>query len=460
MEKISKERMLTDGNVTGTLLRFAVPFLLALLLQTLYGAVDMMIVGQFGTTADQSGVAIGSQIMSLISYMLVGFTTGITVLLGRALGEQDEKKLQKILGNSILLFAAVAVILTAILLLFQDALVAVMQTPAEAVTNTRQYLFFCGIGIVFIVGYNVVRGIMMGLGDSKTPLLCVMIACIMNIGLDLIFVKFLGMGAAGAALATCISQAMGFLFSLAHLMRKGVGFAFAPAQICFDRRQFLSVLKMGGPLAVQNTLIMVSFLAITVITNSMGVVTSASVGVVEKAIEFLIMPSSALGTAISAMVAQNYGAGEHERAKQCLFAGMKVSLIIAVLICGYCYFWSDSITGLFSKDPEVIALAAEYLQPYSLDCLVLVVTYSFNGYFIGYGKSSFTMIHNIISSIFVRIPMVYILCMKLGASLFVLGFVPPVSTCVSAAACLIYWKIFRIPGESAAGEEGSYKKGR
>ena len=439
-----QENVLLEGNMMKTLIRFSFPFLLAMLLQTLYGAADLIIVGRYSATSEVSGVAIGSQVMALITNMIVGFTSGITILLGRYIGAGNKRKLRRILGSSIIFFFILAVVIVVGMFALNDKTVQLMQTPVEAISPAKKYLLVCSVGVFFIMGYNIVRGIMMGLGDSKTPLLCVLIACILNVGGDIILVKYFHLGALGAAIATSISQAASFLFSLFYLYKKGIGFKFKRKNINLLKEETWDILKMGVPLAVQNTLVIFSFLAITAITNRMGVVVSASVGIVEKIMEFIPMPSFALSTAISVVVAQNYGARKYKRTKECMYVGMLITTIIAIFAYISCQFFSENMTGLFSKDMDVVRSAGEYLRGYSLDCIMISLVFSFNGFFIGYGKTNFTMIHSIATSSIVRIPLVYYFCLIAEKPLYILGFACPISTAVSLIICLIYWKNFNI----------------
>ncbi len=440
-----EKNLLTKGNIWKTLICFSFPFLFAMLLQTMYGAADLIIVGRYSVTSEVSGVAIGSQVMTFITNLIVGVTSGITVLLGKYKGAENNKKLRRILGSSIILFSVMALIIITIMHIFNDKIIFLMHTPKEAVEAVKNYLFVCNIGIFFIVGYNIVRGLMMGLGDSKTPLICVIVACILNILIDIILIKHFHMGAFGAAIATCISQAASFIFSLLYLYKKGLGFKFKRKNIVFFKNEAKDIFKMGIPLGIQNCLVILSFLAITAITNRMGVIVSASVGIVEKIMEFLPMPSLALSTAVSVAVAQNYGAKKYERTKKYMFAGMIIMSIISFCAVGVCYLFSENITALFSNDIKVIKSSAEYLKSYSIDCIAIAFVFAFNGFFIGYGKINFTMFHSIFVSFAVRIPLVYYLCLISQKSLYTIGLASPISTFISLIICLIYWKKFKIP---------------
>lgn len=436
---------LLEGSIIKTLIYFTWPFLLAMLLQTMYGTADLIIVGRFSSTSEVAGVAVGSQVMALVTNLIVGFTSGITVLLGKYIGAGDKKKLRRLLGSSIILFFILALVIVVGMFVFNERIIAIMHTPQEAVGAVRNYLLVCNLGVFFIMGYNIVRGILMGLGDSKTPLYCVLIACVLNVAGDIILVKYFHMGALGAAVATSFSQAASFIFSLLYLYKKGVGFKFRRKNINLLKKETIDILKVGIPLAIQNCLVICSFLAITAITNRMGVVVSASVGVVEKIMEFIPMPSFALSTTISVIVAQNYGAKKYERTKECLYVGMGVTVGIAIVAYSCCQIFGEEIAGIFSKDREVIISATEYLKGYSLDCIALGFVCAFNGFFIGYGKASFTMFHSIATSLIVRIPLVYYFCIVIKKSLYVIGFASPISMGVSLIICLIYWKMFRVP---------------
>ena len=305
---------LLNGSVFKSLMLFAIPFMLSNLLQVLYGAADLFVVGHFATTSDVSAVSIGSQTMAMLTNLILRFTTGITVLLGQFFGAKKEKELAATVGSSVVLFTMIAVTISIILFLTNHQIVGLMHTPNDAISATRSYLYICSLGTVFIVGYNAVSAILRGLGDSKTPLLFVAIACVINVIVDFILVDSYQMGAVGAAIATVLAQAGAFIFSLIYLKYKGLGFKFNRQDISFNLPMIAKITKVGLPIGLQSALVGISFLLITVIVNGMGLVASASVGVVEKLIEFLMLPAIALGNAVATMTAQNFGAEQYSRA--------------------------------------------------------------------------------------------------------------------------------------------------
>lgn len=429
---------LTKGKISTTLLKFALPFLFASMLQALYGAADLFVVGRFTGSSSVSAVAIGSQVMQTITGIILGISMGGTVLIGRRLGEKDEAGTAKAIGTLSILFIIFALILTPLMLLLTNYSVSIMHTPIEAVTFTREYIFICTLGIPFIIGYNAVSGIFRGLGDSKTPVYFVLIACIINIIVDFILVGFFNFGAKGAAIATISSQGISFIIALIYMIKKGFKFEINKSHFKLDKDCVKNILIVGLPLAVQDALVNISFLIITAVINTMGLVASASVGVVEKVIVFVMLPPTSFASAVSAMTAQNIGAGETKRAKSVLKYGILYSLIFGVIVAVYCQFNPESITRIFSNDADVIKVAGLYLRSYSIDCIMVSFVFCMNGYFSGIGKSTISLIHSLIATFIFRIPLTYIISGIPGVTLYSLGFAAPISTFVSIIICSGY----------------------
>ena len=435
---MQREFDLTQGSVPKVLLQFAVPYLLANVLQALYGGADLFVVGLFDDSASIAGVAIGSQVMQTITGIILGLTTGVTVLISIATGARNGKEAASIIGSSIWLFSIIGLSLTLLMTIFHSQITGVMHTPSEAVRDTEHYLLICSIGIPFIMGYNVVCGIFRGLGDSKTPLYFVALACVINILLDFILVGMVHLRAAGAAIATVVSQAVSFMAAVYFLYRKGFHFEFTRRHIRLNKYLSMRILTLGAPIALQDALINVSFLLITVIVNQMGVTASASLGVVEKIIVFAMLPPAAISSAVAAMTAQNYGAGETGRMLLCLRSGIGTALIFGVAFCLYSQFSPETFVGIFSNDAAVIAMAAEYLRGYSIDCIMVSFVFCFNSYFSGQGNSWFPMLHSLIATFLFRIPLSWIFSRIDSSSLFLMGFAPPMATIVSLIICFWY----------------------
>lgn len=429
----------TKGNILTSLVRFALPVLAALFLQTMYGAVDMLVVGQFATAADVSAVSTGSWLMQLITSFVVGIAMGTTVLLGRRLGEGKPEEAGKIIGASIVLFTIIGVVITFFMELCAVPVAQIMRTPIEAFDATVLYVRICSAGSVFIVAYNVLGSIFRGIGDSRMPLVTVAIACVFNIAGDFLLVGVFGMATAGAAIATVLAQALSVIISVLIIRRQKLPFTFRRTDIVFDRKRMGSVFRLGLPIAFQDLLVSISFLAITAIVNSLGVIPSAGVGVAEKLCGFIMLVPSAFNQSMSAFVAQNMGAGRMDRAKRALLCGIGMSLVVGVFMAWLSFFHGDLLAGLFARDEAVIAAAADYLKAYAIDCLLVSVMFCVIGYFNGCGKTLFVMLQGIAGAFGVRIPVSLIMSRIKPVSLFKVGLATPCSSVVQIILCVGYF---------------------
>lgn len=429
---------LTEGNIWGTILRFSMPFLLANLLQALYGASDLFMVGRFADSAGVSAVSTGGQVMQTLTGLSVGLTTGGTVLIGRYYGARRGRDMVDAVKTSLLLFGLLSAAMAALTLWFLDPICALMQVPAQALALTREYLRICACGIPFIVGYNAVSGILRGLGDSRTPLLFITVACVINVSTDLLFVGVLRMGAPGAAVSTVIAQIASLVLAGCYLLAKGHLAKYARSRPRFRAVAAREMLSAGLPIALQEGVVNASFLVITAVINHMGLVASAAVGVVEKLIVFSMLPTTAVASAIAAVTAQHRGAGLMGRARRCLRCGIALSLVFGVGCCLAAQLAGPSLVGLFSKDPSVVAAGARYLRSYSLDCVVVCFVFCLNTYFSGGGRPVFPLVHSLCSTCLVRIPLSWYLSHVPGADLFRIGFAAPAASLVSLALCVLY----------------------
>ncbi len=443
----------TKGNILTSLVRFALPVLAALFLQTMYGAVDMLVVGRFATAADVSAVSTGSWLMQLITSFVVGIAMGTTVLLGRRLGEGKPEEAGKIIGSSIVLFAIIGVVITFFMELCAVPVAQIMRTPIEAFDATVLYVRICSAGSVFIVAYNVLGSIFRGIGDSRMPLVTVAIACVFNIAGDFLLVGVFGMATAGAAIATVLAQALSVIISVLIIRRQKLPFTFRRTDIVFDRKRMGSVFRLGLPIAFQDLLVSISFLAITAIVNSLGVIPSAGVGVAEKLCGFIMLVPSAFNQSMSAFVAQNMGAGRMDRAKRALLCGIGMSLVVGVFMAWLSFFHGDLLAGLFARDEAVIAAAADYLKAYAIDCLLVSVMFCMIGYFNGCGKTLFVMLQGIAGAFGVRIPVSLLMSRIKPVSLFKVGLATPCSSVVQIILCVGYFLLLsRRKPKKEAGE--------
>jgi len=434
-----KEYSLTEGKIGPALIRFAVPFLLANLLQSLYGAADMFVVGQFSGSAAVSAVSTGSQILNTITHSVLGLCTGGTVLLAQQIGRKNDDGSAKAVGTMAVAFAVIGVILTPLMLIFTRQMAELMQTPREAFEQTMDYVRICACGVPFILGYNVTAGIFRGIGDSKTPVRFIFIACVLNIIADYVFVGVLGMEAAGAALATVVAQGVSFLLSLLHMKKEGFEFDFGRRHLRIDGYSLRWIFKVGTPLALQSAFISVSFLIITAIINGMGLVASAAVGVTEKLISFFMLPPGAFSAATATMVGQNIGARKPERAMKTMTTSIIYSLIVSGVLFVIAQVIPELCASVFTKDPEVIEAAAQYLLTYSWDCILVCFVFNLNSYFSGCGKSLVTAAHNIVATFMVRVPVSYFASKTAGVTLWHMGLAAPAASLLSVIICVVYF---------------------
>ena len=435
------QKDLTRGNLFGKMMQFAVPYLIACFLQTFYGMADLFITGQFNGAAAVSAVAVGSQVMHMLTVVIVGLAMGTTVCISRSVGAGSKKQAAGFIGNSAVLFSIFAALLTVVLLLGTNGILKLLAVPPEALAQARQYLIICFIGVPFITAYNVVSSIFRGLGDTKSPMVFVAVAGLINVGFDYILIGPMGMGAAGAAIATVGSQAFSVFIALLYLLKGKEAMQLGRRDFIPDGQYMGQLLGIGVPVAFQEGLIQVSFLVITAIANSRGVNVAAAVGIVEKIISFLfLVPSSMLST-VSAVAAQNAGAGLHDRGRQALKYGIAVCVSVGLAVFIICQFASEAIVGLFvTSEPEVVRLGGQYLRSYSLDCAIAGIQFCFSGYFSAYGRSQYSFIHNIISILLVRIPGAYLASVLYPDTLYPMGLAAPMGSLLSSVICIFLYK--------------------
>lgn len=440
---------LTQGPLLPQMMAFAIPYLLACFLQTFYGMADLFITGLFNGAAPITAVSIGSQLMHMLTVIIVGLAMGTTVSISRAVGGRDPKEASCCIGNSVLLFALFSLIGTVLLLLAIEPILSWLKTPAEAWTDTRAYLLICFAGIPFIVAYNVLAGIFRGLGDTRTPMYFVALAGFINLLLDYIFIGPLAMGAAGAAAATILSEAVSVLLCLLYLRFANLGLSLTKKDFSFDALRMRTLLAIGLPISCQDGLIQISFLIITAIANSRGVEVAAAVGIVEKVISFLFLVPSAMLSTVAAFAAQNAGAGNDARGRQALRYGIGICILFGLLCTAFVEFHAEWVVSLFvTHEPEVMRLGGEYFRTYVLDCIFAGIHFCFSGYFSAYGKSIYSFLHNMISIVTVRVPGTYLAILLFPETLSPMGLAAPMGSLLSAVICVgIYMWKFRKSGD-------------
>ena len=428
------QKNLTEGSILKNIVVFSLPYLLSYFLQTLYGMADLFLAGQFNGAAVISAVSIGSQVMHMFTVIIVGLAMGGTVLIGQAVGAQDNKRTSKIIGNTVTFFLIFSALITIILLFCSRGIVNLIQTPPESVEQTILYLRICFIGIPFIVAYNVIASIFRGMGDSKSPMIFVIIACTLNIILDYIFMGPMGMQAEGAAIATVIAQAVSVIISLIAIIRTNA-MRLTKNDFKPQADTLGAILKIGVPVACQDGFIQISFIVITIIANRRGVNVAAAVGIVEKIICFLFLIPSSMLSSISAIAAQNIGAGYQDRARKTFWAGTAIAVGIGAIFAIAFQFFSQPVIRLFTRDEIVVTFGTQYLRSYVTDCVLASIHFCFSGYFTAMGKSIISFIHNALSIILIRIPGAWLASKLWPETLFPMGLAAPMGSLFSVLIC-------------------------
>ena len=430
------EKNLTTGSVLKTIIYFALPYLLSYFLQTLYGMADLYITGQFNGVDSITAVSNGSQVMHMLTVIIVGLAMGTTVIIGKAIGGNKLDNAGRAIGNTITLFMGIAIVMTIVFLIAAKLIVLLIGVPQEAVAGTVRYLIICFIGIPFITAYNIISSIFRGLGDSKSPMYFIGISCVTNITLDYVFIGLCDLGPSGAALGTVLSQTFSVIVAFISIRKRKTGIKLVKEDFIPDRKVLGEILKVGIPVAVQDGCIQVAFIIITVIANHRGLDDAAAVGIVEKMISAIFLIQSSMLATVSALSAQNIGAGKYDRAAKTLKYATMITSVYGVFMAVIMQVLAAPLLALFTKDAAVVFLGTQYMKGYIIDSIFAGVHFCFSGYFAAYGKSYIGFMHNIISITFVRVPGSYLASKLFGDTLFPMGLAAPAGSLLSVIICV------------------------
>ena len=449
--KLNDKNNFTTGSIPLKLLRFMLPTLGALILQAMYGAVDVMIVGKFGSTAGISGVSTGGNIINLIIFATAGLSMGVTILIARYLGEKQPERIGKLVGGAIWFFIVFSLVLTLLLPALARPLTLLMQAPQEAVEQTISYIRICGGGIFFIIAYNVISSIFRGLGDSVMPLVFVAIACVVNIIGDLFFVAALHMDVIGAALATVLAQAVSVVLSILIIRKRPLPFSITKSNVAFsiEVKRFV---RIGTPISFQGILTDLSFLALCAFINDLGLDASSGYGVANRIVSFIMLIPGSLMQSMASFVSQNVGAGREDRATQAMFTGMGIGGTIGIFIGLLAFFHGDIFTSMFTNDLTVVTRAWEYLKGFAPEAVVTCILFSFIGYFNGHAQTSFVMMQGIAQTFLVRLPVSWFMSIQPDTSLTMIGLAAPAATVFGIIINAVFF--IRCRGRTAFSQEG------
>lgn len=432
----------TQGSILKKMIQFMIPILGALVLQAMYGAVDLMIVGQFGTTSGLSGISTGSNIMNLATFVVAGLAMAVTVQISKYIGMKNEERIARLLGATIALFSVISVVVSVVLIVFAPQLSVLMQAPEEALDLTVQYVRICGAGFLLITAYNTISSVFRGLGDSKSPLIFVAIACCVNIVGDLVLVAGFGLNVIGAAVATVAAQGISVLLSVLIIRKKKLPFHIHKQDICLNE-EIKGIFKIGTPIALQELLTQLSFLALCAFVNSLGLAASSGYGVASKIQGFVMLIPGSLMQSMSSFVSQNVGAGKEKRAFRAMLTGIGIGAVVGVFVFIGVVFYGDVLAGIFTSDAAVVQEAFNYLRGFALEAIVTAVLFSFMGYYNGHARTFWVMIQGLAQTFIVRLPMAYIMTMQPDASLFKIALSAPSATIFGIVLNVVYYFHYR-----------------
>ena len=445
----SEKNDFTQGSILKKLAAFMLPILGALVLQAAYGAVDLLVVGRFGSTIGLSAVSTGSQVLNLVTFVVTQLAMGVTVLIARYLGEKKPELIGSVIGGAAVVFTLLSAVLFVVMVGFARSISVLMQAPAEAVALTASYVRICGSGIFFIVAYNLLAAVFRGLGDSKSPLLFVLVACVVNIIGDLVLVAGFHLDAAGAAIATVAAQAVSVVCAVVILLKKKLPFTIRKSdfRLNLQSRKFLSI---GLPLALQEFLTQLSFLALCAFVNRLGLEASSGYGVACKIVNFAMLIPSSLMQSMASFVSQNMGAGNPKRAKKAMFTGIGIGLAFGCAMFALVFFRGDLLSSVFTTDAAVIQNAFAYLKGFAPETLATAVLFSMVGYFNGSDKTVWVMVQGLVQTLLVRLPMAYIMSIQPNASLTMIGLAAPTSTVVGIVLNVCFFLVLERRSKKAA----------
>ncbi len=428
----------TQGSVLKKMVSFMIPILGALVLQAAYGAVDLLVVGRFGSTSGLSAVSTGSQVLNLVTFVVTQLAMGVTVLIARYIGEKKRDMIGRVFGGATIVFAIISCGLFLLMVSLAHPISVLMQAPAEAVDLTAAYVRICGGGIFFIVAYNLLAAVFRGLGDSRSPLIFVAIACVINIIGDLVLVAGFHLDAIGAAIATVCAQAVSVFFAVGLLLKKKDVIRITRSDFCLNQqcRRFLTI---GIPLALQECLTQGSFLALCAFINRLGLEASSGYGVACKIVNFAMLIPSALMQSMASFVSQNVGAGNEKRARKSMYTGIGIGLVIGCVVFVLVLFKGDLLTSLFTTDSAVIEKGYDYLKGFAPETIVTAILFSMIGYFNGHNRTVWVMLQGLIQTMLVRLPLAYYMSIQPNASLTNIGLAAPVATVFGIVLNTVYF---------------------
>ena len=439
---ISKD--LTTGSVWKQLVLLALPFMASNALQVLYSTIDMMVVGEYVGTPGLSAVSQSSQILNFATMVTLGFSNGGQVLISQALGAGKRKEMSEIIGTLFTMIMIFAVVMTGVFLGLHNGIMDILNMPEESYAMGVHYLVICGAGLVFTAGYNMVSAVLRGMGDSKRPFMFIGIASCINLVLDLLFTGLLGMGVAGAALATIIGQAASFIFSIYYLVKhkEAFGFDFRPESFKPNGKYVKMILGLGAPMAIQSGCINISMLYVNSLVNGIDVVASATFGVGMRIDDIVNKISQGIQHAAMPIISQNIAAKKEKRAVGTVWCAWAFSGVFTVVSMLLYVLFGKELFMMFSDDVLVHEMSATFIKAILWMFPALAVMRGSSAFIQAIGNARLSMVLALLDGVVLRIGLSWLIGIKLGLGFygFVLGYG------VAAYGCAIPGMIYFLSG--------------
>ena len=420
---------MTAGSPAKLIVRFALPLMLGNLFQQFYSMVDAVIVGRYLGKNPLAAVGSTSSLNFLIIGFCLGLCAGFAIPVAQRFGAKETDELRRFVGNIVWLAVGFSVLLVALTVVLCRPMLLAMSTPPDIIDDAYRYIVIIFAGIPATFFYNILASLLRALGDSKTPVFFLVLAAVLNIGLDLLLVVVLPLGVSGAAIATVAAQACSVVFAVILLMKKQLPFEITKKDFRLNI-QCQRFLEIGLPLALQEFLTQISFLALCAFVNRLGLEASSGYGVACKIVNFAMLVPSALMQSMASFVSQNVGAGKLKRARQSMLTGIGVGLVVGCFVFALVMLKGDVLTGFFSTDEAVIQNGFAYLKGFAPETIVTAVLFSMIGYFNGNNKTVWVMTQGLIQTLLIRLPFAYIMSIQPNASLTMIGLAALVSTMV------------------------------
>lgn len=431
---------LTEGGVVRSLLRFALPLLMVGVVQSLYGIMDLAILGLYCGNAAVSAVGIGSNLLHLFNKATAGIFLGGTIQIAYAVGAGDAMRARRAVGALSLLFPALGALASGAILVFMDAFLALYRTPHACVADARAYLWITASFLWLDIGYTYLSAVLRGHGDSRHPMQFISVACLSNIALDFVFVGALRMGVRGAAIGTVVAQALGLVLMYQYMRRHG--YTLRPNM---DRAMLRAIFGTGLPVSAQDTVAELSFLLIQALINSYGVAAAAAISINNKCMSFAMLPASAFYSAIAAVCSQNFGAGQYRRAEKTLVSGIALAVLMSLPLFLLCQLSPDKVGGFFSATGETLLRSREYMRTVSFDYVLVCFSFCMCGYLNASGRSRLVMLYCVLTTALLRVPFAYFFRTLWPTTLSGIGLAAPATSVVLIAICVITLLRNRLP---------------